>query len=159
MTIRYEPPSDFLREAIRCEQPLATGPEAKQHVRQLIQLMRDGDTANRDWATMLLSQEDIDTPEVREALLRASEDEDDIVRAEALLGLARRDRQLALPLVRKALSGQRASAPLFEAAAIIADPSFVADLRDFAVPSGDDLLDRRASAALAACEGIARPAS
>lgn len=58
--------------------------------------MSDADTSNRDWATLLLAGQDIDTPEVCAALLAATQDQDACVRAEALLGLAERDAGLAL---------------------------------------------------------------
>jgi hypothetical protein len=118
-------------------------------------LMRDEHPANRDWATLLLAQQDLDTDEVRQALLSAAEDENECVRAEAILGLAQRDRALALPLIRRELSHERVAVPLFEAAALVADPSLVDDLRDFSVPSDDAFLDELAAKALSACEAAA----
>ncbi|WP_426263774.1 lyase [Sphingomonas sp. PWP1-2] len=115
-------------------------------------MTRDEDRSNRDWATMLLSQEDANTPSVREALLSAAVDDDDAVRAEALLGIARRDVRLALPFVLEALSGDHASMAVFEAAAIIADPALVESLRPWTEPSDNEWLDNLARDALAACE-------
>ncbi|MBA2636525.1 MAG: HEAT repeat domain-containing protein, partial [Sphingomonas sp.] len=89
----------------------------------LIALTRDEHSANRDWATLLLAQQDTDTAEVREALLGAAEDENEYVRAEAILGLAQRDKALALPLLQRELGHERVAVPLFEAAALVADPS------------------------------------
>ncbi len=60
---------------------------------------------------------------------------------------------LALPILQREISGERASMPLFEAATILAHPSLAADLRAFAKPSGDDFLDGLALRALKACEG------
>ncbi|MFN1208560.1 hypothetical protein ACKXGD_16510, partial [Enterococcus lactis] len=77
---------------------------AEENLRRLIAMMRDDDLTNRDWATMLLSQQEIDTPEVREALLNSLADDEEAVRAEALLGLAQRDAKLALPYAITALS-------------------------------------------------------
>jgi HEAT repeat protein len=75
------------------------------------------------WATFLLAQEEIDTPAVSDALMCAAEDDDDIVRAEAVLGLAKRDPLQALPHVQKALASNAVSVPMLEAAALCADPS------------------------------------
>lgn len=84
--------------------------------------------------------------------MRAAHDEDEAVRAEAMLGLAHRDRELALPLVKRALAATSVMPSLLEAAALIAHLSLVEDLREFAQPSGDDFLDQLAIRALTACE-------
>ena len=101
---------------------------------------------------MLLASEEADTPEIRGALLAAAHDENDVVRAEALAGIAQRDRRLALPLAFNALAGDRVSMAVFEAAALIADPALVDVLRPWIEPSGDEWLDQLARDALAACE-------
>jgi hypothetical protein len=121
-------------------------------MRQLIAMTRDLDLSNRDWATMLLASEEADTPEIREALLSAAHDENDVVRAEALAGIAQRDRGLALPLALKELSGKRVTMAVFEAAALIADTALMELLRPWTEPSGDEWLDRLALDALEACE-------
>src|SRR3546814_11414823 len=100
-------------------------------------MTRDGDAVNRDWATLLLAQQNADTPEVRAALLRAAEDESDTVRAEAVLGVAQRDKALALPLLRREMARKSISMPILEAAALVADPSLVDDLRTFAHSTSD----------------------
>lgn len=151
---RYEPPSAFLKSLIEDDAPLS-GADGESTRSRLMMLMRDDHPANRDWATLLLAQQDLDTDEVRQALLAAAEDENDFVRAEAILGLAQRDRMLALPLVRRELSYERVAVPLFEAAALIADPSLADDLRDFVLPSDNVLLDELAAKALSACEAAA----
>jgi hypothetical protein len=151
MTDRYEPTSDFLKSVIAEEVPLSGSTFADANMRQLVAMTRDGDLSNRDWATMLLASEEADTPEIREALLSAANDENDVVRAEAMLGIAKRDRKLALPLVLKALSGEQASMAVFEAAELIADPVLVEVLRPWAEPSDDVWLDQLARNALAAC--------
>ena len=152
MTEPYRPESDFL-EAVATEQvPLFGSDFADANFRRLIEMTRDQDRSNRDWATLLLSQQDIDTPQVRDALVIAAQDEDDVVRAEALLGLAQRDRSLALPFARIALMGDQACMAVFEAAAIIGDPSLVDLLRPWTQPSEDAFLDQLAREALDACE-------
>lgn len=156
---RYEPPSDFLKAVIDDAAPLHGGDHAEANLRRLIEMTGDQHPANRDWATLLLAQLDLDTPRIREALLRAAEDECDAVRAEAILGLAQRDRRLALPLLRRELARSSVPMPIFEAAALVADPSLVSDLRAFAAPSGNEPLDRAARDALEACEAAAAGAS
>jgi HEAT repeat protein len=155
MTERYEPPSEFLKALIDDDAPLAVGEHAAANLLRLIEMTRDEHPANRDWATLLLAQQEIDTPEIREALLEAAEDENEYVRAEAILGLSQRDKALALPLLQRELSSESIAMPLFEAASIVAHPSLAADLRAFAQPSGDDFLDRLALEALEACGGAA----
>lgn len=152
MSDRYEPISEFLKAVIAEEVPLSGSAFADANMRQLIALTKDADISNRDWATMLLASEAADTPEIRKALLSAADDQNDIVRAEALKGIAKRDRALALPLVLKALCGEQASMAIFEAAALVADPALVEVLRLWAAPSRDEWLDRLARDALTACE-------
>ncbi|EIZ78120.1 lyase containing HEAT-repeat protein [Novosphingobium sp. Rr 2-17] len=154
MTERYEPASDFLKAVVAEEVPLSGSAFADANMRQLIAMTRDDDLSNRDWATMLLASEEADTPEIREALLSAANDENDVVRAEALVGIAQRDPRLALPLVLEALSGEQVSMPVFEAAALVADPALVDVLRPWTEPSDDEWLDQLAREALAACEKI-----
>lgn len=101
---------------------------------------------------MLLASEDVDTPVIRDALLVALRDENDVVRAEALLGLARRDPALALPFALEALSNDRACMAVFEAAELIADPALADALRPWTKPSDNEWLDKLARNALAACE-------
>jgi HEAT repeat protein len=154
---RYLPPSDFLRAVIAGNAPLSGSEFGDANFRLLIVIIdNDDDRANRDWATLLLAQQDIDTPEVREVLVRAASDEHDAVRAEAILGLAQRDPAAALPLLQKALAMDSVVATIFEAAALVAHPSLVEDLRCFTEPSDNGYADAFAVKALAACEGSAR---
>ena len=155
MAERYEPPSEFLKALMDNDAPLVSGEQAEANLRRLVEMTRDEHPANRDWATLLLAQLDIDDGQVRDALLNAAEDENTYVRAEAILGLAQRDKALALPLLQRELSGEVVAVPLFEAAAIVAHPSLAADLRAFAEPSGDAFLDELAIEALRACEASA----
>ena len=155
MSERYEPPSDFLKALIDDDAPLVGSEHGEANLQRLVEMTRDKHPVNRDWATLLLAQQDIDTLQVRDALLQAAEDENQYVRAEAILGLAQRDKALALPLVKRELSGKEVAVALFEAAAIIAHSSLVPDLRAFADPSGDDFLDGLALQALRACESNA----
>ncbi|PLR25131.1 lyase [Caulobacter zeae] len=158
MSDRYEPTSDFLK-LVRAEQaPLSGAEEAEENLRRLIALTADADRSNRDWAVLLLSQEEVDGPDIREALLRAASDEDEVVRAEAVLGLAGREPAIALPFVRQALAGQGVTPPMLEAAALCADPSLIEDLRVWAEPSDNPYIDKLAAEALRACEATTSPA-
>lgn len=152
MAERYEPSSEFLKMVIEDDVPLEGSQQAEANLRHLIAMTRDEHVANRDWATMLLAQEEIDNPEVRKALLASANDEDDVVRAEAILGLARRDRMLALPLVRDALFTENACMAVFEAAAVVAHPSLVEALEPWVESSDCDHLDRLAREAMEACQ-------
>ena len=77
--------------------------EDKVAIETLIELSADQDTDVRNWATFGLAQQiDVDTPEIREALFQRIDDEDNSVRAEALLGLALRDdMRVVEPLIRE----------------------------------------------------------
>jgi HEAT repeat protein len=152
MTDLYEPTSEFLKAVAAGNAPLSGDEFAEANLRLLIKLTRDDDRANRDWATFLLAQEDIDTSVVRETLLKAAEDDDDFVRAEAIWGLARRDPAVALPFVQKELRGDSVAVPVFEAAELCAHPSLIEDLQNLAQPSDSPNLDALAAAALATCE-------
>jgi hypothetical protein len=124
---------------------------AADAVSQLIGFMVDPDVANRDWAVFLLAQSPADGPEVRDALVRAAADSSLLVRGEAVLGLARRDRALALPHVQAALTLDAVSAALFEAAGLCAHPALIPDLEEWARPSANRLADMAATEALMAC--------
>ena len=144
----YLPPSEFLRAIIDDEADLLD----ESGLRRLISMTSDDDLANRDWATLLLAQQDNDTPEVRTALLAAANDANEYVRSEAILGLARRDKGVALPFLQRELANDTVPLPIFEAAGLVADASLVEDLRFYASPSGDEVLDELALTALKACE-------
>jgi hypothetical protein len=129
---RYEPTSDFLTAVINDDAPLSGSIFGDANLCRLIAMTRDPDKSNRDWATFLLAQSDFDDDAIRQALLRAAGDDDEVVRAEAIVGLARRDRDLALPLIKQALTARSVPHPIFEAAAYAAVPALVDDLRRFA---------------------------
>ena len=80
------------------------GHVAPAAVEALIQLSGDSDEEVRNWATFGLGSqiEEVDTPELRDALARRLDDEIDEVRGEALVGLARRkDGRVVGPLRRE----------------------------------------------------------
>ncbi len=151
MTDVYEPPSDFLKAVVADEVPLSGSMFAAANLTRLIAMTRDPDRANRDWAALLLSQQDIDTPEVRAALRAAANDQDAYVRAEAICGLAGRDPAGALTLVRRELDAGYASVAILEAATLLAHPSLLDVLQDYAEPSDDPWLDKLVLDAIATC--------
>jgi HEAT repeat protein len=153
MSELYEPASEFLKSVIVEKLPLGGSAEADANLRRLISLTRDENVSNRDWATMLLAQSDVETPEVHAALLIAAGDDDLVVRSEAILGIARRDPHVALPLLIGALDGDEAVMPLFEAATVLADPTLIDCLRPWSDPSDKPWLDKLVQKALDACDG------
>ncbi|WP_231635895.1 HEAT repeat domain-containing protein [Novosphingobium sp. ST904] len=156
MIERYEPPSEFLKSVIAEQVPLADGPFAAANLERLIELTRDPDRANRDWAVLLLSQEGRGTSAVRDALFLAASDPDDCVRGEAILGLAGLDPITALPFLQAELRRESITIPALAAASICADPSLIPDLKVWAEPSDQPYADKLAAEALAACERAVR---
>lgn len=152
MAERYQPASYFLRAVRDNDAPLSGSQFGEENLRRLISFTHDMELSNREWATFLLAWTDINTPEVRDALLAAVKDDDEWVRAEAIFGLARRDRDMALPLIRKALGQQSVPEPIFEAAAIVAQVSLVEALRPHLGPSDDEYLDGVIEEAFVACK-------
>ncbi len=89
------------------------GYRAPEAINTLIELSEDNDSDVRDWATFGLGSllgddetgEQLDTPEIRIALLARVDDADRDTRAEALMGLAyRRDEGVVEHLVKELLS-------------------------------------------------------
>jgi len=97
----YQPQSDFLIMIANEEISFDDSEFGRANLRRLISLTTDDDISNRDWATMLLGHHGPQTDEVRDALLRAAEDESLYVRAEAIEALVERDRASALWLVKR----------------------------------------------------------
>ena len=148
----YVPKSDFIWMVVNEDAPLTGSAAAEHNLRLLIALTRDADTSNRDWATMALAQQDLDTPDVRNALLAATNDSDACVRAEALQGLAERDKEVALPLVERELNQNECGYGTFQAARIIAHPSLLDGLRAWAGKGSAPWIDDEIKDAIAACE-------
>lgn len=156
----YRPASRFLGMLVEDDIALTGDAFADANLGRLLDLLRDSVEADRDRAAFLLSEHPIDTPRLRDALLRAAtRDPAPIVRAEPVRGLAMRDADLALPLVRKALRADGVWLPMFEAAAFCAHPSLVAHLRRWAEPGDEPGPDAAAAAALLACQSGVPPRS
>lgn len=154
MTEGYEPPSDFLKGVINESVPLEGSSFGCANFLRLIEMTRDADVANRDWATLLLAQSDFDDEAARTALRAAADDSDFVVRAEAILGLANRSIPETLSLVQRELAGEMASIPLMEAAEALADPKLIEALSAFS--EGDDWIAEAARRAMEACSrGVA----
>jgi HEAT repeat protein len=101
-----------------------TGHEEVQALGVLIELTRDPEAHVRDWAAFALgSQVDVNTSELREALVERLSDEDDDTRGEALIGLARRGDRRVLPALREELASDSVGMLTVEAAALMSEPS------------------------------------
>jgi len=149
---QYLPPSDFLQAVIAETVPFGANDLGEINLKRLITMTSDSHDANRDWATLLLSQLELDRADVRDALIAATADTASSVRAEAILGLAQIDAALALPFLQAELTGEAIQMPLLEAAVIVADPSLLYELEAFASPSDDAFLDSLVLEAIEACQ-------
>lgn len=123
---------------------------------RLIDAMFSEDACDRDWATMLLAQSCIDNQDIRNVLVQAAHDEDLSVRSEAILGIVQRDRSIGLEHVRKALADKWATLPIFEAAAILGDPSLLPLLENFNHSSEDEITDAAVRDAIVSCHRISQ---
>ena len=148
----YRPASDFLCTAIDGEVPFAGGEFAEQNLARLIEYTSSEDDSNRDWATLLLAQLELDRADVVEALLRAADDENQYVRGEAIVGLAKLSHPEAFILVHRELQNEVVQLQVFEAAEILADSRLLDDLQRFQDPSDEPKVDEAARAAFEACQ-------
>jgi HEAT repeat protein len=111
-------PSDRIRYSVAWCLGLRDEPPA---LLTLIALSRDVDPEVRDWATFAVAQQsDVDTPEVRHALVDRLNDTDDETRAEAMLGLAKRGDARADAAVAAAMAQPDVAPQIQEAADFIA---------------------------------------
>ncbi|WP_421742096.1 HEAT repeat domain-containing protein [Cellulomonas sp.] len=96
-----------VRKAVAAQLPYLTEDEpSAELLATAIRLTADPDPDVRDWACFALGQQwqQVDTPELRDALADRLDDIDVATRHEALVGLALRRDQRALPYVRSGLS-------------------------------------------------------
>ena len=94
------------------------GTENPASVQALLELMEDSYKMARDWATNSIGQTvSIDGPEIRAALLRRANDSDEITRAAALHGLARRHDGRVRPYLIAELRTKRENDHLMQEAA------------------------------------------
>jgi hypothetical protein len=152
MSERYLPASEFLNYVIAGEIAFEDSPLAEANLRQLLEMVDDSDRSNRDWAAFVISGLPLDTPEIRDALLKAADGGDPDTRDEAIIGLARRDRHAAL--IRLApLLNEELGVMLLEAATILGDPSLVPALKEMENWEGEDnQIREQLRLAIAACE-------
>ncbi len=100
-----------------------SGHEDARAIGFLIELTEDPEAHVRDWATFALgSQVEMDTPELREALVERLSDVDDDTRAEAIVGLAQRGDRRIVPVLSEELASDSVGRLAVEAAALIGDP-------------------------------------
>jgi len=93
-----EHPDEDVRQAIAFALP--GGLEDADVIETLLRLMRDSDSDVRDWATFGLgTQSEADSSAIRDALFDRFEDEDRDTRAEAVVGLAKRQDLRTLPVI------------------------------------------------------------
>lgn len=151
----YMPPSPFLQALIREEEPALSGSaDADARAVELIALTQDADGANRDWALLLLSQSELDTPNALAALVRGMDDDHHEAALEATIGVAMRDPALALPRVAARLEEETIDSMTLEAAAWIADAALLPALEAIAEevePDEDDLFAVALREAIEAC--------
>ncbi|GAB3039932.1 hypothetical protein GCM10027285_25680 [Oleiagrimonas citrea] len=123
----------------------------------LIELSQDKDVDVRDWATFGLGQmTELDTPEIRHALLLRLEDPDAETRGEALIGLASRGERKAMPALRKELEGEFHGSWALQSAAFFGDPELRPLIESLQHRSDDETTQRFGSdfrAAIDACTG------
>jgi HEAT repeat protein len=98
------------------------GQELPEALAALIELSADSSEDVRNWATFELgSMTEVDTPELREALLRRLTDGNEEVRGEALVGLARRKDARVLEPLMTALRAPTVMVLVVEAAQALED--------------------------------------
>lgn len=152
MSERYLPTSEFLNHVIAGEISFDGSPLAEENLRQLLGMVNDPDKANRDWAAFVISGLPYDTPEIRAALIKAAGDRDLDARDEAIVGLARRDREEALARLGPLLIDD-ISLVLVEAVTILGEPSLLPALKTVATwEGGGERFVERLQQAIAACE-------
>ena len=148
----YLPDADFIVMVANGDIPLFGSLMADHNLKLLIAFTRDEVVSNRDWATMVLAGHGPDTAEVKAALLSATHDPDPCVRGEALQGLSERDRECALPLMRRELMREECAYATFQAAASVADPSLLEGLRAWTGRGGVTWINDTIEDAIVACE-------
>jgi HEAT repeat protein len=119
LILRYR---DHPDENIRFSATFALGcfPNDPQSVCGLLKLTSDADAHVRDWAVFGLGvQGDADSPEIREALLRCLDDENEDVREEAAVGLGKRQEQRFIPWLWAILDEPEIKVRVAEAAAAL----------------------------------------
>ncbi len=124
------PLKDHADSGVRLGVVLGLSPHARG-VPSLIERSSDVDDEVRNWATFGLAEmTEVDTPELRAALVRRLDDPHDEVRGEALVGLAARGDVRVLEPLRRALTARPVSILAVEAARLLGDPALLPLLRE-----------------------------
>lgn len=127
------------------------GVEEPAAVATLLKLSDDPDADVRDWATFGLgSMTELDTPQLRQALLARTEDSDEETRGEAIVGLARRRDVRVVAVIERELCRPDAATLVLEAVRESPQPNFLAGLKQLDRETWD--LEAVADA-IAACGG------
>ena len=132
MSRSYLPESEFLNCILHDEIPLNDSAFGRENLRKLLSMVDDPDRGNRDWATFLIAGLPFDAPEIRQALARAADDDDYDTRDEAIVGLARRDRLVAIERLQPLLT-EEIGVVLLEAATILGMKPWFRHLRKLRV--------------------------
>lgn len=148
------------RRAVALTLPLLTGGDSPSShmVGVIITLSLDLDARVRDYACMALGEQfrEVDTPELRPALIARLDDIDFEVRCEALVGLAYRQDPAALPRVKVALS--RPNGDVWRAELIAAGALSHPDLHDLVLRHQEAWDDSDAATTADAARRLTDPA-
>jgi HEAT repeat protein len=129
--------------------------EGREVAEALIDLSCDSDRDVRDWATTGLgSFLEMDSTEIRSALLARLSEDDPEIRGEALIGLAKRKDERVTGPLKSELSGEFHGSWCLEAAELMADPVFyplLLSLRSRIESEVEDRFIRHLDDALTAC--------
>ena len=134
-----------VRRAVAQALPSVLGEaDTAETVVALIRLSRDHDEDVRDWACFALGTQlsEIDSATVRDALVARLTDPHDDTRCEALLGLARRRDERALPVMRERLARENVYSLEIDAAGALGDPSLHTLVRGHLSGWDDDVVAR-----------------
>ncbi|MCB1022498.1 MAG: HEAT repeat domain-containing protein [Acidobacteria bacterium] len=132
-----------------------SGYEDENAIDGLIRLSGDENASVRDWATFGLgSQTCWDTPQLREALVSRIDDEDEMVRGEALVGLAARRDPRTVGFLQRELAGNVITGIALEAAASLADPALYPLLQELEEADNDSPIRNELRNALVACRPL-----
>ncbi len=125
-----EHPDSELRYAVACALgSMSNNPEAAAG---LIALTHDSDPKVRDWATFGLGVlGELDSPEIRQALMDRIDDSDNDVREEAAAGLAKRMDLRILPMLIAMLKGPEVPVRAIEAADLLLNKKDSPDQSDW----------------------------
>lgn len=130
-------------EDIRHAVAVALGGSPCNRCAQAVEIMcflcEDDVTSVRNWATFGLGVlSEVDTPQVRDVLVRRLEDSDDEIQGEAAVGLAGRRDPRVIDYLQKAVSREAAGSLIFDAILEYPNSAYVAGLENFCAANPDD---------------------